>query len=202
VFKRIPYYLRRIANATRSKKISYLRDHPRFAEFEIGEYTYGVPDVSSWGEGTTLRIGKFCSISYGVQILLGGEHRTDWVTTYPFTTIYKDTGFKGHPRSKGDVQIGHDVWIASRATILSGVTIGSGAVIGTHSVVTSNVPPYGIVAGNPARLVRYRFDDEKIAALLRIEWWDWPIEKIVSAWPLLLSPRINEFITANSRESI
>ena len=84
----------------------------------------------------------------------------------------------GHPASKGDVVIGNDVWIGRKAVILSGVTIGDGAVVGTMAVVTSNVEPYTIVAGNPARPVRKRFDDSTIQNLLQLRWWDWPTEKV------------------------
>ena len=126
---------------------------------------------------------------------MGGGHRTDWVTTYPFSDVFeKAKGFTGHPVSKGDVVIGHDVWIATDVIVLSGAQVGNGAVLATRSIITSDVPPYAIVAGNPARIVRYRFDDKTIAALLDIEWWHWPINEIEAAWHLLLSSDICEFI--------
>jgi len=165
--------------------------------YDIGEYTYGFPKVLSWGEGATLRIGKFCSIAEGVVILLGGEHRIDWVTTYPFSVLFPEAGeFRGHPRTKGDVVIGNDVWIGQEATILSGVTIGNGAVIAARSVVSRPVPDYAIVGGNPARVVRYRFPEPQIRALQEIAWWNWPRERIVRYLPLLLSNQIDDFIEA------
>ncbi len=112
----------------------------------------------------------------------------DWITTSPLYGSRKRTKFTGrHAFSKGDVVIGNDVWIGHGATILSGVTIGHGAVIGACAVVTKDVPPYGIVVGTPARLVRKRFSDENIAILLNLRWWDWPEEKIDQARHLLHS---------------
>jgi acetyltransferase-like isoleucine patch superfamily enzyme len=151
-----------------------------------------------YDEGSRLEIGKFCSIAEDVLILLGGNHRTDWVTTYPFPAITEDWpnahGISGHPQSKGDVIIGNDVWIGTGATILSGVTIGHGAVIGARAVVTKSIEPYAIAVGNPATTVRKRFSEDQVSDLLRIRWWDWPNEKIAQHLPLLCSERIEELI--------
>jgi acetyltransferase-like isoleucine patch superfamily enzyme len=173
----------------------FMAENPQYAAYRIGAWSYGKPRVISWDEGTTLSIGRFCSIAENVVILLGGEHRVDWLTTYPFAVCFEDAAsFVGHPRSKGDVNIGNDVWIARDVLILSGVTIGDGAVIAARSVVTRDVPPYAIVAGNPARLVRFRFSETAREALLRIAWWRWPLPQIKQAWPLLLSQDIDTFI--------
>ena len=173
----------------------FMNKNKRYAKYHIGDWTYGTPQVFSWREGTTLKIERFCSIADGVIILLGGEHRIDWVTTYPFTKIFpKAKGFTGHPRSKGDIIIGNDVWLGTDALILSGVEIGDGAVVAARSVVTENVAPYSIMAGNPARRVRFRFDQSIIEALQKIAWWNWPLSKIEEAWPLLLSSGIEAFI--------
>lgn len=163
---------------------------------ERGRGSYGAPEVVSWGEGARLKIGQFCSIANGVTILLGGEHRVDWVTTYPFSFLWPQVAghIKGHPKTKGDVIIGNDVWIGTGALILSGVTIGDGAVVGAHAVVTKNVPPYAIVGGNPAKIIRYRFDEYTIQKLLAISWWNWPDQKIAVAMEFLLSNDINTFI--------
>lgn len=121
------------------------------SRYEVGRGTYGNPTVLHWGEPTTLKVGCFCSIAADVKIFLGGNHRTDWITTYPFPAFWKSAAhIKGHPSSRGDVIIGHDVWIGEGAVILSGVRIGNGAVVAASAVVTRDVPPYGIVAGNPA----------------------------------------------------
>ena len=157
----------------------------------IGEFSYGTPDIKHWGEDSTLTIGKFCSIAEQVTILVGGEHRTEWLTTYPFNSLVPEyASHRGHPKTKGDVVIGNDVWIGLGATILSGVRIGDGAVIGARSLVSRNVPPYAIVAGNPAKVIRQRFSDAVIARLLEIKWWDWPTGRIEEVIPLLLSSDI------------
>lgn len=162
----------------------------------MGRGSYGDPQVYSWGEGAKLKIGNFCSIANGVEIILGGEHRPDWVTTYPFNVLWPQIAgdILGHPKTKGDVIIGHDVWIAYNALILSGVTIGSGAVIAAKTVVTKDVPSYAIVAGNPAKIIKYRFDQKTIDKLLLMAWWNWPNEKIIAAMPYLLSDDIERFI--------
>jgi acetyltransferase-like isoleucine patch superfamily enzyme len=180
----------------------YMEDNPAYEGFEIGKWTYGLPTVKNWGEGSTLHIGKFCSIAEGVLIFLGGEHRVDWVTTYPFSVLWPEgKGFSGHPRSKGNVSIGNDVWIGHGAVILSGVTIGSGAVIGACSVVSSNVSPYEIVAGNPARHLRFRFSEATIQRLCHLAWWDWPESRIEAALPLLLTGDVEKFLRAFDTET-
>lgn len=161
---------------------------PLRERFSVGRCTYGEPFIPDFGDKATLRVGAFCSFAGNVTIILGGNHRVDWITTFPFM-LHWDCArdVKGHPATKGDVVIGNDVWIGYRAMILSGVRVGNGAVIGAEAVVAKDVPPYGIVVGNPARLVRKRFSDEQIATLERIAWWDWSDAKIEKAMPLLLS---------------
>lgn len=161
----------------------------------IGDHTYGVPTVQSWGNDGRLSIGKYCSIAGGVRILLGGNHRTDWVSTYPFNVLWRGAPkTEGHPSTNGDVVIGNDVWIGQLATILSGVTIGDGACIATESVVVSDVPPYGIVGGNPAKLIRMRFSPDIIESLERIAWWNWPDDEVTRAAGLLMQDDIAQFI--------
>ena len=127
----------------------------------FGKYSYGSPNVFWNNSEAKLIIGNFCSIASNVNIYLGGNHRTDFITTYPFGTIHQNifNSFEspGHPATKGDVIIGNDVWIASDVNIMSGVTIGDGAVIANGSHVVKNVEPYSLVGGNPAKLIKYRF---------------------------------------------
>jgi acetyltransferase-like isoleucine patch superfamily enzyme len=167
----------------------------------IGNHTYGLPKIFSFGEGAKLIIGEYCSISDQVKIFLGGNHRYDWVTTYPFAAFLekwpKASSIKGHPWSKGDVIIGNDVWIGYGATILSGIKIADGAVIGAQSVVSKNVEPYAIVAGNPARIIGKRFDDAIIERLLEVKWWEWPIDKIQANVNRLNSCDINSIISGD-----
>jgi len=162
---------------------------------EIGRHTYGSPNVYAWNTSTKLTVGNFCSIAEGVVFILGGEHRIDWITTYPFNVKGDDwpnsKSVIGHPSSKGDISIGHDVWIGHGALILSGVRIGNGAVIGAGSVVTRNVDDYAVVAGNPAKFVKFRFDETCINELLNMAWWDWSDEEINKNVHKLMGPPVN-----------
>jgi acetyltransferase-like isoleucine patch superfamily enzyme len=150
----------------------------------IGKHTYGVvKGVNKTYQirpGESITIGKFCSIAPGVKLMSGGEHRTDLVSTYPLKTLLsKADGINYDATTKGPLRIVNDVWIGFGALVLSGVTVGDGAVIGAMSVVTTDVPPYAVVAGNPARIVRYRFTPEQIQSLLKIAWWDWNDDEII-----------------------
>lgn len=176
----------------------------RFPQYRIGRGTYGDLIVRSWKEGATLSIGQFCSIAAGVKIFLGGEHRTDWVTTYPFPILWREQAghIGGHPKSRGDVTIGNDVWLGTDSVIMSGVTIGDGSVVGARAVVTHDVPAYGIVVGNPARLVRYRFDSHTITRLQAIRWWDWSDERIAHYLPTMLSNDIAVFLDLAEAEYV
>ena len=166
--------------------------HP---QYEIGRWTYGDLTVQAWDDGTMLRIGAFCSIAGGVRIILGGEHRSDWVTTFPFYALWDSAKhISSRPNTKGDVTIGNDVWIGTEAVIMSGVTVGDGAVIGARALVARDVEPYAIVAGNPARLVRKRCDDKLIKRLLQLKWWEWSDEEIAEMIPWLLAPDVNAFV--------
>lgn len=109
---------------------------------------------------------------------------------------------EGHPSTKGDVDIGNDVWIAKEAVILSGVKIGDGAVIGAGAVAAKDVPPYAIVVGNPARIVRKRFDEETIQRLLQIKWWDWDDTQIERFLPMILSQDTAAFLQAVDRSKL
>jgi acetyltransferase-like isoleucine patch superfamily enzyme len=175
----------------------WTRSIKELSGYSIGEWTYGRPSILDWKDGTQLQIGRFCSIARDVMILVGGEHHLDWVSTYPFHELWPDqqsNSENSSTRSKGNVIIENDVWIGARCTILSGVTIANGAVVGAGSVVTKSVPAYGIVAGNPARLIRFRFDEDIIRRLQAIRWWEWPEAEVRSAIPLLCSGKISEFL--------
>ncbi len=180
----------------------WAREYPDVVFF--GKYTYGRPKIYLWSNDTKLKIGKFCSIAPGVVFLLGGNHRGDWITTYPFSALAikpeKAHDIKGHPATKGDIIVGNDVWIAYGAIILSGVSISDGVIIAAGSVVTKSkhlmhnglVPPYSIIAGNPAKIIGYRFPQDIIDILLQIKWWDWPLDKIMDNVDILCSSDINK----------
>ena len=188
---------RRRDNRTAHHLAKLVRRH----EFSVGDHSYGRPKVRFPETGARLTIGRFCSIADKVEIFLGGNHRTDWVTTFPFAAFperWPGAGAlgDGYHRTRGDVTIGSDVWLASGATIMSGVTIGHGAVVGARCVVSRDVPPYAIMAGNPARLARRRFDEATIAALLETAWWDLPDAEVAPLMPLLSSGDVPALIAA------
>ena len=183
-------------NQTRLHLARLIRKRP--GQITVGPYTYGRPKVRFPESGARLVIGRYGSIADGVEILLGGNHRTDWATTYPFPAMAglwpEAAGITGSDVSRGDVRIGHDAWLGSQAMILSGVTIGHGAVVAACAVVTRDVPAYAIVAGNPARVVKMRFSEQQIAALVAARWWLLPRERVVSLLPLLMSDRIEPLL--------
>lgn len=165
---------------------------------EIGDFTYGIPIIADFSPDWHLRIGRFCSISNNVQIIFGGQHHYDWVSQYAFNPIVQSyfDNFLYYDKPVKPVVIGNDVWIGKNVTILQGVTIGDGAVIGTNAIVTKDIPPYAIVVGNPARIIKYRFSENQIKALLRIKWWNWSKEKIKENIALIMSADVDLFINA------
>ncbi|MBC8154297.1 MAG: CatB-related O-acetyltransferase [Bacteroidetes bacterium] len=165
-------------------------DHPNVS---IGDYTYydDFETVENFARniryqfdfvGDRLVIGKFCMVASGVEFIMNGaNHLTEAISAYPFAIFgqgWENAMLNKTYPVKGDTVVGNDVWLGYQATIMPGVTIGDGAIIGARSVVTKAVPPYAIVGGNPARVIRYRFSDEIIGHLLQLRWWDWPVEKI------------------------
>lgn len=148
--------------------------------------------------GDKFIIGNFCAIAKGVEFVMNGaNHRMNCATTYPFYIMGGDWGGMIAPvvdqlPLKGDTVIGNDVWIGQNVTIMPGVHIGDGAIIGADSTVATNIPPYAVAVGNPARVIRLRVDDETIELLERLKWWDLPIEEIDRLIPILSNPCIEE----------
>ena len=144
-----------------------------------------------------LIIGKFCSIACGTKFLFNcANHTLKSLSTYTFPLFYEEWGLEKSDvasawDNKGDIVIGNDVWIGYEAVIMAGVHIGNGAIIAARAVVTKDVPPYTIVGGVPARLIRKRFDEEVIRELETLKWWDWSAEKIQQCFPYIRKGDIN-----------
>ncbi|GJD77603.1 CatB-related O-acetyltransferase [Methylobacterium gregans] len=175
-------------------RVTFLRNLDLPPNVEVGAYSY-YDDPAGPGAfldnilyhfaflGDRLVIGRFCAIAAGTRFLMnGGNHRLDAPSTYPFAIFGGAwaTAPTGKFPNRGDTVIGNDVWLGYESTVLPGVTVGDGAVVAAKSVVSADVPPYAIVAGNPARVVRMRFSDADIAHLLRIAWWDWDADRITA----------------------
>ena len=174
-------------------RLCFLKNIVNNPRIKVGDYTYydDFEDVTNFEKnvkyhfdfvGDELIIGKFCMIASDVTFIMNGaNHLTESISSYPFAIFGGDWSGamdgKTYP-SKGNTVIGNDVWLGYRSTILPGVTIGDGAIIGMGSIVTKDVAPYSIVGGNPAKVIKYRFEPDEIEALLELSWWDWPIEKI------------------------
>jgi acetyltransferase-like isoleucine patch superfamily enzyme len=174
--------------------------HERYPEYRMGVGTYGLPVVHDWDEGATLAIGAYTSIADDVHIFLGGHHRTDWISCFPFPAFIEEAKhIADYGGTRGDVVIGNDAWLASGCTILSGVVVGDGAVVAARAVVTRDVAPYSIVAGNPAKIVGWRFDEKTREALSALAWWSWPEDEVRSIAPLLCSSRLDEFLAYAQR---
>lgn len=146
-----------------------------------------------------LTIGKFCSIACGAKFLMNSSNHTlKSLSTYPFPIFWEEWGNElGVTEAwdnKGNITVGNDVWIGYEAVVLAGVTIGDGAIIGARSLVVKDVPPYAIVGGMPAKLIRKRFSDDVISELTSLQWWDWPIEKISQCRKAIQSGDIKELI--------
>lgn len=188
-------------------QVAFIKNLVKNPNIVVGDYTYyDDPDGAENFErnvlyhypfiGDKLVIGKFCAIARGVRFIMNGaNHKLKGLSTYPFG-IFGHGWEKAIPKKselpyKGDTVIGHDVWIGYEAVIMPGVKIGNGAIIGACAVVTKDVPAYAVVGGNPAKLIRKRFDDATVVALQTLAWWDWPVEKITEALPAITGGTID-----------
>ena len=179
-----------------NETVTYIKPTIKNPNIIVGDFTY-FSDTDFENHvthhydfyGDKLMIGRFCQVASGVTFIMNGaNHQMNAVSTYPFY-LFEGWDQEVPPLSelpvKGDTVVGNDVWIGQNATILPGVHIGDGAIIGMNSVVGSDIPPYTIAAGNPAREIRKRFDDELVQLLLKLRWWDKSIEEINSLIPVL-----------------
>ncbi|MBS0636552.1 MAG: CatB-related O-acetyltransferase [Verrucomicrobia bacterium] len=175
-------------------KLVFLKNYIKASNIFVGDYTYfddrrhGPEKFEEYNvlynydfSKVKLVIGKFCAIAAEVKFIMTGDHKLDAISTYPFP-IFGNGWEKAFNifdlPVKGDITIGNDVWLGYDCLIKNGVTIGNGAIIAARAVVVKDVPAYSIVAGNPAKILKMRFDDKTIERLQTIAWWNWPIEKI------------------------
>ena len=174
----------------------------------VGRHTYKIGPATILGAtpDSPVTIGSFCSIAPGVTFLGHVEHNTRLPSTFPFRTQLKwrdgapPGGLNHDAVTRGPIVVGHDVWIGQNALVLSGVTIGTGAVVGAGTLVARDVPPYAIVAGNPAKQLRFRFEPEIIEQLLETAWWTLPDETLRRLEPSLYTPDLTAFLAAVRRE--
>ena len=187
----------------RYRKEIYVKPTIKSPNIIVGDFTY-IADSEFESHvthhydfiGDQLIIGKFCQIAAGVEFVMNGaNHQMNAVSTFPFYTLEgwgMEAPLKEDMPLKGNTVIGNDVWIGQNTVILPGVKIGDGAIIGANSIVGSDVEAYTIVVGNPAKMLRKRFDDELIELMLRFKWWDKPIEEINNLIPVLTSSNLAE----------
>ncbi len=173
-----------------SGEVVFLKHFITRPTIEVGDYTYYTdPDgpehferrnvlFQSSHPADRLVIGKYCSIASGVRFFMNGANHPDAGSTFPFWMFGKGWHERAEPRHRGPTVVGNDVWLGLECCVMPGVTIGDGAIVGARAVVAHDVPPFAVVAGNPARLVRRRFDEATIDRLLAIRWWDWPPERV------------------------
>lgn len=178
-----------------------------FIPMSVGVYSYAV-DFSYWlpKPDTHVMIGKYCSLARQLAFNIGRTHNLKNVTTYPnnlMNVFFQKRIKSSYYRNPFQVIIGNDVWIGQGVTIMGGVKIGNGAVIGANAVVAKEIPPYAVAVGNPARVIKYRFDEATIRKLLAVKWWNWDAEKFSNNIPLMndvekfleahYSPELEEF---------
>tara|TARA_B110000503_G_scaffold45950_1_gene75070 strand:+ start:1416 stop:2054 length:639 start_codon:yes stop_codon:yes gene_type:complete len=168
----------------------------------VGKWSYGNPKIYRWDWKSKIKIGNFCSLGPDIKFYIGGNHRQDWITTSPLPasqfskTFNKAQNIKNFSTSKGDINIGNDVWIGGNTIILSGVTIGNGATIGAGSVVTSDILPFSVCAGNPIKKIRNRFDDDLIKKIQESQWWNFDDHVINELSEYLCSNNFDDFFEA------
>lgn len=196
-------------------QVCFIKNTIRNPNIIVGDYTYyDDPEDSEGFErnvlyhypfiGDKLIIGKFCAIARGVRFIMNGaNHKLSGISTYPFQ-IFGNGWERVMPKpgdlpDKGDTIVGNDVWIGYEALIMPGVRIGDGAIVSSRSVVVSDVPPYAVVGGNPARIIRQRFDPQAVANLQALAWWDWPVEAITCHLDLIVAGDVEALMEARKR---
>jgi virginiamycin A acetyltransferase len=194
------------------KKLVFLKNFIKATNIQVGDYTYfddrryGPEKFEEYNvlynydfSKVKLVIGKFCALAAETKFIMTGDHKLDAISTYPFP-IFKEGWESVYEVEKlpvkGDIIIGNDVWFGYDCLIKNGVTIGDGAIVAARAVVVKDVPPYAIVAGNPAKVVKFRFDETTIARLLKLAWWNWDIQKINRNLALITGLNLDELEVA------
>lgn len=160
-------------------------------KIKVGAFTYGIEDIEilSWGENIEISFGRFCSVASGLKLYCGGNHRSDWFSTFPFGHVYSQffqiKPIVGTPVSNGNITIGNDVWIGRDVTIFSGICVGDGAIIASNSHVVKDVLPYTIVGGNPAKIIKCRFNDDIVRKIHDLQWWNLNVKELEKIVPYL-----------------
>lgn len=191
---------KKLLNKPKRSQEAFNKEYPNY---KMGINCYGTPKVKHPHPETILTIGNYCSIAKNVQIFLGGNHRSDWITTYRFPIFHESAMHIEHSATtNGDVTIGSDVWLCENCTILSGITIGHGAIVANGAIVTKDVAPYAIVGGNPAKHIRWRFDEPSRQALLESAWWDWPEDEVLNIVDKLCSEDIDSFLAYSRKREV
>lgn len=198
-----------------AERVVFLKPHITRANITVGDFSYyDSPNAPERFEDTNvlyhyeamgdrLIIGKYCALAHGTTFIMNGaNHRLDGISTYPFPIFGDDWEqhmdlLMGLP-SRGDTVVGNDVWLGMGALVMPGVSIGDGAIIAARAVVSTDVPPYSVIAGNPAKVVKTRFTPDEIERLIRIAWWDWSQDAITQHLATIISGDVNEIETIAS----
>ena len=192
------------------RRVCFIKNFIKSANIIVGDYSYYDDPIDPENfernvlynyDSDRLIIGKFCAIATNVKFIMNGaNHKLDSISTYPFPIF--GNGWEGEMEklmnlpSRGDIVIGNDVWIGYEALIMPGVKIGDGAIIAARSVVVSDIPPYTVAGGNPAKVIKQRFSDTEISQLLATKWWDWEIDKITRNIDKIMDSDITSLIDA------
>jgi len=192
------------------RRVCFIKNFIKSPNIIVGDYSYYDDPIDpenfernvlyNYGSDQLI-IGKFCAIATNVKFIMNGaNHKLDSISTYPFPIF--GNGWEGEMEklmnlpSRGDILIGNDVWIGYEALIMPGVKIGDGAIIAARSVVVSDIPPYTVAGGNPAKVIKQRFSDTEISQLLTTKWWDWEIDKITRNIDKIMDSDITSLINA------
>jgi acetyltransferase-like isoleucine patch superfamily enzyme len=188
----ISFFLKVLVYADQKKQEYVFKKSLKYVD-SWGEKTYGQPEIVCYDGKSVLSVGRYTSIASNVSILLGANHKRGLITTYPRSLINKNVS-QEETNERGDVVVGNDVWIGYGATIIGPATIGDGAIIGASALVIGDVPPYAVVGGVPAKVLKYRFQEGEIQKLLSVKWWEKNEKEIKDLENFLYSRDVDGFL--------